>query len=319
MEIFDILNPPNESLFYSRGEKGDIRMGDIVLSKERDFHDIDVAIIGVPQDEGVKRNRGRAGAKDAPDEIRKYLYKFTPFNFSLKNQITSLRIFDLGNLRTDGTLEDVHESLAFVIDNLIREGIIPVVLGGGHDIAFPDYLGFAKNFKKRALINIDAHLDVRDSPLRNSGTPFRQILELDNKLKPEKFFEIGIQSYANSIDHFNYVYSKGVKIILLDELRIDGVNSVLRSIQGELNSYSVFASFDMDSVRCSDAPGVSASYPDGLSAGEILKIAHFVGRNLNVKLIDIAEVNPKFDIDGRTAKLAGILILNFLSGLVDKG
>jgi len=198
---------------------------------------------------------------------------------------------------------------------LVRREILPIVIGGGHDIAFPDYLGFAQNFKDRAVLNIDTHLDVRDAQQANSGTPFRQILECE--YKPDKLIEAGIQNYANSIYHFEYAKKSGAKIFTLDEIKENGIDSVLDLIHPDLKNYAVHLSFDMDSVRGADAPGVSAVYPDGLSAEEALKIALYCGLNLNVKVLDIAEVNPEFDVDGKTSRLASHFIMNFLTGVAN--
>jgi formimidoylglutamase len=315
MEIFKFLNPPDESLFYSRGDEDDPRMGDIVLRDEKDFKEINVALLGVPQDEGVKRNKGRPGARKAPDEVRRYFYRLTPFNFKFKNQITRLKIFDLGNLKINGTLEEIHERLSFIVDELIKNGILPIVIGGGHDIAFADYLGFAKNFEKRAVLNIDSHLDVRNSKPCNSGTPFRQILESESK--PDKLVEIGIQNFVNSYHHYEYAIKKGVKIFTLDDVKNSGLDSILVQVHHELKDYPLHLSFDVDSVRNSDAPGVSATYPDGLKAEDVLRIALYCGLNLNVKILDIAEFNPEFDIDGKTARLVSFFILNFLTGIAN--
>ncbi len=312
-EILELFEPPDEAFFYSRNDENDPRMGDIVLRKRDELKDIDVMIIGVPQDEGVKRNKGRPGAKDAPNEVRRYLYRLTPFNFNFRRQLTGLKIFDIGNLKVDGTLEDIHERLEMVVYEFVQKGILPIVIGGGHDIAFPDYLGFAKNFDERVVVNVDTHLDVRNTPQRNSGTPFRQILECE--FKPRKIFEIGIQSYANSIHHFNYAIENGVVVFTLDEIRKRGIRAILEEMRAEIKNIPVHLSFDVDSVRNSDAPGVSATYPDGLSAEEVLKIALFFGLNFNVKVLDIAELNPMFDIDGKSARLVAFFILNFLTGL----
>ncbi|MCS7229635.1 MAG: formimidoylglutamase [Candidatus Kryptonium sp.] len=318
-KIFDFIVPPDDALFFSRGDESDPRMGDLVLRKREDFRDIDIAILGVPQDEGVKRNKGRPGASKAPNEFRKYFYRLTPFNFKFKKQITELKIFDLGNLKTDGTLEDIHERLSFVVEELIKNGITPIIIGGGHDIAFPNYIGFARNYitNKKAVINIDTHLDVRKAELRNSGTPFRQILELE--IKPDAIFEIGIQDFANSIYHFNYALENGVRIFTLQDVREKGIDFILNDLKNELNEHFIHLSFDMDAVRNSDAPGVSATYPDGLAAEEVLKIALYCGLNLNVKVLDIVEINPEFDIDGKTSRLASFFILNFLTGLLNSG
>ncbi|MEN3038019.1 MAG: formimidoylglutamase [Candidatus Kryptonium sp.] len=318
-KIFELIFPPDDALFFSRGDVSDPRMGDLVLRKRQDFRDIDIAILGVPQDEGVRRNSGRPGASKAPDEFRKYFYRLTPFNFKFRKQITELKIFDLGNLKTDGTLEDIHERLSFVVEELIKNKITPIIIGGGHDIAFPNYIGFARNYmiNKKAVINIDTHLDVRKAESRNSGTPFRQILE--SEFKPDKLFEIGIQDFANSIYHFNYALENGVRIFTLQDVREKSLDFILNILKNELNGYFVHLSFDMDAVRNSDAPGVSATYPDGLTAEEVLKIALYCGLNLNVKVLDIAEINPEFDIDGKTSRLASFFILNFLTGLLNSG
>ncbi len=314
-EIFDLLMPPDETLFFSRGDKSDPRMGDLVFRDVGNFDGTEVAIIGVPQDEGVRRNQGRIGARKAPDEVRKYFYRLTPFNFKFEKQITDLKIFDLGNLKTDGELEEIHERLTFVVGELIKSEILTIVIGGGHDIAFPDYLGFAKNFEKvkKAVINIDTHLDVRGSQLRNSGTPFRQILE--SECKPDRLIEIGIQNYANSIYHFEYALKNGVEIFTLDDFKERGIDFVLNTVKDRLEGHFVHLSFDVDSVKNADAPGVSATYPDGLSSEDVLKIALFCGLNLNVKILDIAEINPEFDIDGKTSRLGAFFILNFLTGI----
>lgn len=316
-EIFKFLTPPDETLFFSRGDESDPRMGDVVFRDIKDFDGTRVAIIGVPQDEGVKRNQGRPGAGRAPDEVRKYFYRLTPFNFKFEKQITDLKIFDLGNLKTDGELEEIHERLTFVVEKLIKSRILTIVIGGGHDIAFPNYLGFAKNFEKekKAVLNIDTHLDVRDSRFRNSGTPFRQILE--SEYKPDQLIEVGIQNYANSIYHFEYALKKGVEIFTLDDVKEKGIDFILNTVKDRLKGHFVHLSFDMDSVRNADAPGVSATYPDGLKAEDVLKIALFCGLNLNVKIFDVAEVNPEYDVDGKTSRLAAFFILNFLTGVIN--
>ena len=56
-----------------------------------------------------------------------------------------------------------------------------------------------------------------------------------------------------------------------------------------------------------------------MKAEDVLKIALFCGLNLNVKILDIAEVNPEYDVDGKTARLAAFFILNFLTGVTNSG
>ena len=160
--IFKYLDTPNEKLLYSRKDPSDPRMGDIVLHGEKKFsNDVKIGIIGVPTDEGVKRNGGRIGAKEGPDAIRTEFYKRTPFVIGKEKSPSSLSIFDFGDVKIGKTLEETHLLLTEVVQTLLVAEIVPIVLGGGHDIAFPNFLGFSKGKKNVGVINIDTHLDYR--------------------------------------------------------------------------------------------------------------------------------------------------------------
>ncbi len=322
-ELWKYLTEPDEELFFSRNDPHDKRLGDIVLRGRKNFSgELQIGILGVPEDEGVKRNRGRAGARGGPDEIRRAFYRLTPYHFGSTEHVALLKIFDLGNLKIKGSLEDVHATLESVVETLTRQHLILIVLGGGHDISYPNFLGFAKHKASAGLINIDSHLDVREpNPDRNSGTSFRMILEHPNStLLPQNFVEIGIQSYLNSIAHYDYVLEKGGTIFTHQEIREDGIEKIIPiacEIAGNLTE-GIFVSFDMDAVRSADAPGVSSSSPTGLTAEQILQLASFAGKEKKVTMIDICEVNPKYDIDGQTAKLAAQVMMNFLIGVANR-
>ena len=298
-------------------------MGDIVRrQKENLSPDIRIGIVGVPEDEGVKRNRGRAGAKEAPNEIRKALYKFTPFAISKNKQISELSIFDFGNVKTGSSLEETHQRVQTVVETLVASNILPIVLGGGHDITYPSFLAFSKKAASTGAINVDTHLNFRKSdPHRNNGTAFRQILDLTHSpLAPMNFVEVGAQSFANSKEHYEELNDRGATVFTLGDVRKERIEKIL-DIAYEIaanSSERMYVSFDLDSVQCSDAPGVSASYPTGLSAEELLKAANFAGLRQKIKAIDIVEVNPKFDVDGKTSKLAALVVMHFLAGVANR-
>lgn len=321
--IWAHLVEPDEALFYSRGDKNDVRLGDHVKRGERNFStEMQLGILGVPEDEGVRRNKGRPGAAEAPDAIRRALYKLTPYHIGTEENITALSIFDFGNLNVKGSLENIHERLQNVVETILGFGIIPVVIGGGHDITYPNFCAFAKRKNNTGLINVDTHFDVREpNPLRTSGTPFRQILEHSTTiLLPRNFVEIGIQPYANARWHYDYLLSREATIFTLREVQEEGIEKIV-SLSYQIASNlteAVFVSFDLDAVRAADAPGVSASYPTGLTAEELLKIARYVGQQMKTMMIDLVEINPKRDLDDRTSQLAALTILNFLTGVANR-
>src|SRR5262249_52772812 len=115
-------------------------------------------LIGFPQDEGVRRNGGRPGAAQAPDQIRRWLYRLTVSDCQAHVSLGDPPILDAGNVRIAGDLEDSQGVLAEIIAGVLQSGAIPVVLGGGHETAYGHFLGYAAEQRSVGIINIDAHL-----------------------------------------------------------------------------------------------------------------------------------------------------------------
>ncbi|MEE8404761.1 MAG: formimidoylglutamase [candidate division Zixibacteria bacterium] len=304
--MFSDLQKPSSELFYKSRDPDDRKMGDMVSDEPSDYDDAEIVIIGCPQDEGVRRNNGRVGAAAAPDAIRQILYQCTA-----PPELTTGAIVDLGNIIIASALEETHDIHAKVVTKILADKKRLIVLGGGNDISYPDCSGLSKVHKKILALNIDSHFDVRENKVRNSGTPYRQLLE-ENIIRPENFFELAIQPFANLEIYWKYLKSKGVSIHTLEQLLKQGIKKTLNSILDKNKSEAIFWGFDMDSVRSADAPGVSASYPTGLTAEEILSIATIAGQDSRSKILEISEVNPKYDIENKTAKLAAQIIICYL-------
>ncbi len=309
MNIFNLTERPQKQLFYSRNDPKDLKLGDFVKSSPEEFEDSQVIILGSPQDEGVKRNRGREGAKDAPDEIRKAFYKL-----SLNDKISSKKVFDLGNLKVDSSLENIHKNQEFVVSEILKTADKIIILGGGNDISYPDCKALSLAKESILAINIDSHFDVRDDKPRNSGTPYRMLLD-EKLILPNNFFEIGIKPFASSPVYENYLKEIGVEFFTINKVKESGIKKILDSILMKNKSKFIFWGFDMDSVRAFAAPGVSAPNPNGLTAEEAITAAETAGIEDRTKIFEISEVNPKFDIDGRTCKLAAVMMWHFISCL----
>ncbi|WP_257981393.1 formimidoylglutamase, partial [Aeromonas salmonicida] len=133
-----------------------------------------VALVGFACDEGVRRNKGRVGAAGAPLAIRKLL----------ANSAWHLTrpVYDSGDLTCDdGDLDAAHARLAERVARLLDEGHFPLVLGGGHEVAFGSWSGLNRHLVGQGrvgIINFDAHFDLRmKQEQASSGTPFFQIAE----------------------------------------------------------------------------------------------------------------------------------------------
>lgn len=315
-DIFSQTIRPNPDLFYTRNDKNDPRMGEVVAWDEAHFAKSEIVILGCPQDEGVRRNGGRVGAAYAPDAIREQFYKLTTFNIRKK-------VFDLGNIDTGGSLEETHDRLTAVVSAVLRENKRLIILGGGNDISYADGRSMADVFGREWWIgiNIDSHLDVRIADQRNSGTPYRQLLE-EKLLLPSYFYEVGYQSHFCSPVYYNYIRELDVNRISLELLRsreeadLELKESIRNKFIGHSSSLNTFFGFDLDAVRSADAPGTSAPSPLGLRAGEFIQLVKYAASLANTKIIEFTEVNPKFDIDNRTTRLVAIGMHRFCTGVV---
>ena len=172
-------------------------------------------------------------------------------------------------------------------------------------------------------MNIDAHLDVR--PLKDgkvhSGSSFRLLLEDGQFVNPSsRFVEFAAQGSQCSMDHARFVTETHRQIIYwLSSLRknmemsvTDHFVNIIRELPGDL-----FVSFDLDSVRGSDAPGVSCASPSGLTAQEAMELAFEAGKCPRVRVFDISEYNPLVE-DYRTGRLVAMMFYYFCMGLVHR-
>jgi formiminoglutamase len=314
-DIFQLTTRPDPKLFFTRNDRNDPRLGEFVGREPSDYAAAEIIILGCPQDEGVRRNNGRPGAADAPGAIREQFYRLTPFN-------VNRRIFDLGDVRIETGLEETHETQTAVVKKVLADGKRLIVLGGGNDISYADGQAVAETFgaENWIAINIDSHLDVRVDEQRNSGTPYRQLLD-EKLLRPDYFYEVGYQTHFCSPVYYEYIRSLGVNRISLELLRsraeadVELKESIKLKFVSHSSSLNTFFGFDLDAVRSADAPGTSAPSPLGLRAGEFIQLVKYAASLANTRVIEFSEVNPKYDVDNRTSKLVAIGMHRFCTGV----
>lgn len=297
------------ALFFTRNDAADPRLGERAGGDDAAYPASQVVLLGCPQDEGVRRNKGRPGAAQGPAEIRRALYKMSA------NGLDSLSVFDAGDVVPGASLEDTHATHERVVVQLLADGKRVVVLGGGNDISYPDCAALSKQAGDILAFNIDAHFDVRPDQPRNSGTPYRQLLE-EGLLAPARFHELGSQPFCNAAAHAQYLKDKGARVVPLAALRAKGAARVVRRALREARpAQAVFWGFDLDVVNAAEAPGVSAPNPLGLSGAELCELAALAGAERRTRVVEFSEMNPAFDVDGRTARLAAAAIWHYLAAV----
>jgi len=263
------------------------------------------AILGFASDEGVRRNKGRTGAAMAPAAIRDAL---GPLAFHLDRPVA-----DAGDVVvSDGALEAGQDRAGHAITAMIDAGRLTVVLGGGHETAYASYLGVAgsdavRSGRRLGVLNLDAHFDLRDEALPSSGTPFLQMARAEAAAGRDfRYAVVGISEPNNTRALFGTADRLGVTY-LLDE---DCTGERVQAFVGQfLESVDVlYLTIDLDVLPAAVAPGVSAPAAYGVPFPVISALCRQVVASGKLLHLDVAELNPAFDIDGRTAKVAARLV-----------
>ncbi len=267
-------------------------------------------LAGFNSDEGVRRNHGRPGAAGGPGAIREQLGRLAAHG--------SGPLYDAGDvICTGGDLEGAQRELGGLVSSILDTGAVPVVLGGGHEVALGTYLGIAAHLASHpeghvrlAVVNLDAHLDLRDQPQASSGTPF---LEMSRAAAGTgaafSYFCLGIARASNTAALLQTAAEIGATY--LEDTDLESVPAGLLS--GIIGGFDrIYLSVDLDVLPGSVMPAVSAPAALGVSPAVVLKIIERLARSGKLIAADFAELNPLFDRDHQGARLAARLVHSLL-------
>ncbi|MCC7087203.1 MAG: formimidoylglutamase [Pirellulales bacterium] len=283
-----------------------------------------MALLGLPDDNGVQLNNGRPGAADGPKAFRAALAGYgTNWDAAHRREL-DMQVFDAGDVepaagRGESAMFETHARVERVVGELHQIGLMPICIGGGHDLSLPGIEALAKHSTSAVGgINFDAHLDVRQTI--GSGMAFRRLIE-QGLLDPRRFIEAGLGPFANDRCDCEWLIEQGGQIIFEHEIfnwrELDEQNPLVEnwlSIATDQGTQAAFCSIDLDALNSAFAPGVSAINPLGLEVRHAVALARLAGANSQIRHFDIMELSPPHDLDGRTARVAALLFLCFLSG-----
>jgi formiminoglutamase len=296
---------------------GALRHEDVLRAAPLAGNDAPV-IVGFGSDEGVRRNQGRVGAAHAPKELRRALA-----GLPAKTSVATLA--DAGDVVCDdGDLEGAQAELAKVVSDVLASGGRPLVLGGGHEVAWGTYSGFrlhqdrvagaAAATRKLLIINFDAHFDLRQKRPANSGTPFDQISsDCAERGVPFNYVCFGISDLGNTASLFAHAERLGVRYVLDVDMQEPQLPQRLDDLQQLLDAADdIYLTIDLDVLPAATAPGVSAPAALGVPLSVVEAMVQRVRASGKLCVADIAEYNPSLDQDKRAARAAARLAYRLL-------
>ncbi len=264
-----------------------------------DFQKAEVAIFGINENRGVLCEDS---VSMNMDKVRKSLYSLYMGNWKI-------RIIDLGDFKIGKEITDTYFAITDLISNLMSDGVVPIVIGGGQDLCYPIYKSYDSFNKGINICSIDSKFDmISPNTLRlNSNNYLGNIIKEDpNHLN--SFTNIGFQSYFVQKDEVHEMEKMFFETFRLGDFRqnIEESEPYLRN--------SDLVIFDASSIKQSDSPGVVAPSPNGLFSHEACVLSRYIGMSDRVSSFGIFEIDSEKDINNQTSRLISQIIWYFLEG-----
>jgi arginase len=280
-----------------------------------------VDIVGVPMDLGASRR----GVDMGPSAVR-----YAKLHEKLRGLGISI-VVDRGDLavpiRESASAEDtsakflsvigeVCDELASIVEQAVKAGGLPIVLGGDHSIAMGTLAGLTRAYgSPPGLVWVDAHADINspDSSATGNvhGMPLYFALKNGFAL-PERTVQIGLRDVDP--EEKRLLREFGVKAFSMTDVDKRGMMHVMddaRAIAGA-DQRPIHVSFDMDAIDPSEAPGTGTPVKGGLSYREAHLVMEMLYDSGQLGSIEMVEINPIFDYRNQTASLAVGLICSAL-------
>ena len=306
MSLSDFFSPiniekltPKELFFISQmGEKMEIYSNDFPDLEEGKF---DIALVGVLEDRNSVNNQGAALA---PDYIREKFYTLNEGDYNTK-------IVDLGNIKAGAKVSDTYIALKMVVAELIKKNILPIILGGGQDLTYAQFMAYENLEQKVDLLVIDSHFDLDDNKegtIETTSAAYLNKIILHEPNYLFNFSNMGYQTYFVSQDSL-----KVMDKLFFDAHRLGDVYGNIHRTEPIIRNANMI-SFDISAIRSSDAEGNPNATPNGFYGEEACQICRYAGMNDKLTSIGFYEFNPAFDRNGQTALLLAQMIWYVVDG-----
>lgn len=294
-------------------------------------------VVGVPEDIGVRANKGVGGADSAWVPFLQNFLNIQSNDFFSGDDVALVGHFDFGDIQylIDNTAHSEDEKLEAyrhavnTIDEEVEKLIkiitshkkIPVVIGGGHNNAYPLLKGAAKGWHKAGVIplaqincvNLDAHTDYRPIEGRHSGNAFRYAEE-DGYL--QKYCVVGIhENYLPQNTWSDIVNNPFIDCITFEDIFIHEKRSFLQAVAHATNFTSdnlTGIDIDLDAIQNTLSSAIS---PVGISAIQARQYVSFAAADSKPAYLHICEGATRLS-DGRTDVTSGKLISYLVSDFI---
>ncbi len=280
--------------------------------------DSDIAVLGVPLDEG---SPFIPGSRFGPRAIREHSMRFVSAGGSLFDLRTGEQVFspgaagqriaDVGDVQVaPASPELTAANTTKAVGAVLAAGALPLVLGGDHSITHPVVRAFPGPIH---VVQFDAHLDYQEAHGAYRYTNEHAFPFISRMDSVESLTQVGIRSLRTSVDHYRASIDDGNRIVPPAELRALGAQGLAELLPADVRCY---VTIDVDSLDHSLVPGCVSAEPGGLTYDELRDSLVALAERVDIVGFDLVEVNPMVDSPaGGTAYLAAHLLVETLGAI----
>ena len=312
MSLADFFTPLNISEFSDQERFLNSQFGHIINaftesfpSWEEESEKPNLAIIGVEEDRAAIGNNGTA---KAPNEVRKHLYRLYSGDYSV-------RIVDFGNIKAGATPADTYAAVKLVVEELVKQDIVPIIIGGGQDLTYAQYRGYEGLEQRVEVAIVDAKFDLDQEHSENMPLNSQTYLNHLILHQPDYLFNLNNVAYQTylvskeSINMYDKLFFNAQRVGMIAG-KLDQAEPIIRAAD--------MVSFDIGAIRASEAPGNANAVPNGLFGDEACQLARYAGMSDKCSSIGFYEFNPTFDPMEQTAMLVSQMIWCFIDGYYNR-
>lgn len=214
----------------------------------------------------------------------------------------------------------VREIASVELDNGKRT--VPIIIGGGHALLYPDYAGLTDVYGKDKIgvIHFDAHQDyapVGFGHLVTHGNPFRALIA-GGYLKGDKLVQVGLRGPTSTdLAGLKSAREAGIRYHTMAEVERRGWDAVMTDALAEVREQSeyLFISFDVDVIDPAFMPGTATPEPGGLYIREVLPLMRRLCAENDVVGVEIVELKPDADPGYTSVLNAKAVLRQCLNGM----
>jgi agmatinase len=268
-----------------------------------DYNKARYVICGVPFD---GTSSFRLGSRLAPQEMRAASYNFETYSSFFDIDLTDVQIYDAGDLEVATTIDETLELISVHAEKYVRDGKIPIMLGGEHSLTFPFVNACKQKYPDIGFVVLDAHMDMREEYRgeKNSHACIsRHVIENIT----QKYASMGIRS--GDREEYEYVRENNINVFSAEDVFSKGIKSVIGDIRKEIRG-PIYLSVDMDAIDPAYAPALGTPEPYGITPRDVREVISCLAPQ--IVGFDLVEIAPEYD-SGGTALLGAKLVRDFIA------